>query len=292
MATNTINQNVNTAITDFGLIKQAIVAKGVSVPTGTPTSQYGNKIANIQTGADVSNVTATAADVDTGKVFVDSTGTEVTGQSTYKADYTTLNTLVGQTTAVAEDVAQGKVFVNSSGVQTTGTASGGGSDEDFIEMIERINRTPNTYVSITIPNTTEKIGKGAFYDFGALETINMPNSITLIDENAFFQCSNLKYITWSNTLEELKQNAFYQCKKITTLTLPASIVYIRNAVFYKCTSLTTVTFLGTTNSIASDVFSGCTNLTTINVPWSSGAVSGAPWGATNATIVYDYVPTP
>ena len=30
-------------------------------------------------GADVSGVTATAADVDTGKVFVDSTGTEVTG---------------------------------------------------------------------------------------------------------------------------------------------------------------------------------------------------------------------
>ena len=33
---------------------------------------------------------------------------------------------------------------------------------------------------------------------------------------------------------------------------------------------------------------GCTNLTTINVPWAEGAVAGAPWGATNATINYNY----
>ena len=36
-------------------------------------------------------------------------------------------------------------------------------------------------------------------------------------------------------------------------------------------------------------FIGCDNLTTINVPWSEGAVENAPWGATNATINYNYV---
>jgi hypothetical protein len=38
----------------------------------------------------------------------------------------------------------------------------------------------------------------------------------------------------------------------------------------------------------SSAFSGCTSLTTINAPWAEGAVSGAPWGATNATINYNY----
>ena len=42
-------------------------------------------------GADVSGVTATAGDVDEGKIFVDSTGTEVEGTSTYKADYIALS---------------------------------------------------------------------------------------------------------------------------------------------------------------------------------------------------------
>jgi hypothetical protein len=34
----------------------------------------------------------------------------------------------------------------------------------------------------------------------------------------------------------------------------------------------------------------CNNLTIINVPWSSGTVANAPWGAYNATINYNYIP--
>ena len=36
------------------------------------------------------------------------------------------------------------------------------------------------------------------------------------------------------------------------------------------------------------VFYECEKLTTINVPWSEGEVAGAPWGATGATINYNY----
>lgn len=43
--------------------------------------------------------------------------------------------------------------------------------------------------------------------------------------------------------------------------------------------------------IAADAFEGCTNLITINVPWVEGAVANAPWGATNATINYNYTGT-
>lgn len=42
-------------------------------------------------GADVSGVTATAGDVDTGKVFVNSSGQEVEGTSTAKTDLQNLN---------------------------------------------------------------------------------------------------------------------------------------------------------------------------------------------------------
>lgn len=49
------------------------------------------------------------------------------------------------------------------------------------------------------------------------------------------------------------------------------------------------TFKGKPNSIYTSAFSGCTNLTTIRVPWAEGEVSGAPFGATNATLIYSYV---
>lgn len=58
--------------------------------------------------------------------------------------------------------------------------------------------------------------------------------------------------------------------------------------FMNCTGLTEITFKGTPSRIDSTAFNGCTNLKTINVPWSEGAVANAPWGATNATINYNY----
>lgn len=45
--------NINQAISDFDTIKQAIINKGVEVPNGTPTSEYGELIGNIQSGASV-----------------------------------------------------------------------------------------------------------------------------------------------------------------------------------------------------------------------------------------------
>ena len=63
---------------------------------------------------------------------------------------------------------------------------------------------------------------------------------------------------------------------------------VRDYAFISCTSLTSITFKGTPNAIAANAFNGCTNLTDIKVPWAEGAVSGAPWGATNATIAYNY----
>ena len=38
-------------------------------------------------------------------------------------------------------------------------------------------------------------------------------------------------------------------------------------------------------TIGNGVFSGCTNLKTI---YYKGTATGAPWGATNATVISDY----
>lgn len=65
-------------------------------------------------------------------------------------------------------------------------------------------------------------------------------------------------------------------------------IEIGTKAFTNCTGLITITFEGTPTTIANNAFDGCTNLTTINVPWSEGEVTNAPWGATNATINYNY----
>ena len=73
---------------------------------------------------------------------------------------------------------------------------------------------------------------------------------------------------------------------LTSFTIPANCVAIGVKAFSGDTSLTSVTFLGTLQHIDNAAFQGCTALTDIYVPWAEGAVNGAPWGATSATIHY------
>jgi hypothetical protein len=40
-------------------------------------------------------------------------------------------------------------------------------------------------------------------------------------------------------------------------------------------------------SIGSGAFNGCTNITSIVVHKAEGSIKGAPWGATNATVIWD-----
>ena len=83
-------------------------------------------------------------------------------------------------------------------------------------------------------------------------------------------------------------SAFSDCTNSVLTSLPSGITKISSDAFRNCTGLTELTFRGTPSAISPTVFKNWTNLTTINVPWASGAVSGAPWGATNATINYNY----
>ena len=138
MATKTLSENISQAISDFNGIKQAIIDKGVDVPRGTPTSKYGDKIGEIQSGV---------------------------------------------------------------------------SNEEFIKTVD------GSATNITLPSELTKIGNYAFYNF---------------------------------------------------------------------TGLTEITFKSTPTTIGSSAFSGCTDLTTIRVPWAEGEVSGSPWGASSANIVYGY----
>ena len=87
---------------------------------------------------------------------------------------------------------------------------------------------------------------------------------------------------------QIAEGAFYNCTSLALTKLPAGITGIGGTAFYNCTSLTELTFLGTPGTIVATAFSNCTNLRTIRVPWSKGAVANAPWGATNATIIYNH----
>ena len=111
-------------------------------------------------------------------------------------------------------------------------------------------------------------------------------SITTVGTNAFYNCTALKTINLPQ-LTTIGPSAFYGCGSLVITNLPLGCTSIGKTAFYGCSSLTSITFQ-TTPILGMSVFQNCTNLKVINVPWSEGEVSGAPWGATNATINYNY----
>jgi hypothetical protein len=167
------------------------------------------------------------------------------------------------------------------------------------EAIRAKNGTTNTYTTAQMASAIADISAGGgIGDLAILieqdynDAINttsfvVPEGITRIKENCFDGWDCLESITFPSTLQEIRYNAFYGCTELASLVFPASLTRIYDTAFEGCSALTSVTFKGKPTRISSNAFSSCNNLKTINVPWAQGAVSGAPWGATKATINYN-----
>ena len=184
----------------------------------------------------------------------------------------------------------------------TESASGGGSSDIVKKLIDRtITEFSSSeiiiigsyaffdsyIVNLDCPNVTE-IGTSAFYACSKLALTSLPSKLTSIGASAFYDCSKLALTSLPNGLKSLGIHTFQNCVNLAITRLPSSLKSISGQAFNGCTGLTSITFEGGIASLPPNVFLNCTNLTTINVPWSEGAVANAPWGATNATINYNY----
>ena len=134
----------------------------------------------------------------------------------------------------------------------------------------------------------KSIGSNAFQSCTNLALTSLPVGLTSIGEYAFDSCTNLALTSLPDGLTSISNNAFQHCTNLALTSLPVGLTSIGNYAFDSCIGLTTITFEGTPSSISPSAFYNCTNLTTINVPWAEDAVANAPWGATNATINYNY----
>lgn len=161
----------------------------------------------------------------------------------------------------------------------TGTLEGGGS---FKAVIER------TAVSPTLPGDLTTIGYSAFSGCPNLALTSLPSGMTNIGSYAFQSCPKLALTSLPSGITRIGYYAFNGCRNLAITRLPPRITNIGFGVFANCTGLTSITFEGNPKTIHSSAFNGCSNLTTIYVPWSQGQVANAPWGASKATIIYDY----
>lgn len=117
-----------------------------------------------------------------------------------------------------------------------------------------------------------------------IQKIELPKLTTLGVQ--VFKSSGLREIN-APIITDISSYTFDACKSLTNVYIPKAKT-IQTYAFRQCTALTSLklpscTAIANTNT----VFGSCTNLTDIYLPNNESTYTGAPWGATNATIHYN-----
>lgn len=240
MATKTLNENINQAINDFKGVKQAIIDKGVEIPSGTPTSEYGTKISEIQSGG--------------------SGGLEITDFSYFCYSGARMDVLERFDTSKSTSFKY--MFGNCSSLTTIpqlDTSRG----TNFSSMFSGCKRLTG------IPQLDTTRGTDFSYMFSTCE------SLTTIPQLYTSKCTNFSYMfSYCSRLTKIPpldtskgtnfRNMFYDCKSLTTIPqLDTSKGTNVSYMFNGCSKLETIAITSfTTNS---GTFSNCAALKNLTV---------------------------
>lgn len=275
----TLSQNVTRAIQDFDDIKDAIEDKGVEVPESTPTSQYAQKIREIEQGITPS-----------GTIDINENGNniDVTQYATANVNvpqpsgekYITANGLYDVT-----QYAEARVNLPEPGGTISITENGTGIDvAQYAAADVNVISTNNDLALATSGHI-----RNAVVDFSGIET-------TYIRDGAFEDCQSLTSVqfTGGSFLSKIGREAFANTW-VTSLDFSGyRIMNVWSSAFHT-RHLTTIYF-GQVDEFSENAFFGCTALTDIyytgtQAEWEAiTGLSGAGIPA-GATIHYEYTPS-
>lgn len=121
---------------------------------------------------------------------------------------------------------------------------------------------------ITLPQTIQVVGEGAFDACQALAQINIPDSVTAIGANAFSNCSSLNSIELPEGITEIGVCTFNNCQSLKRVTIPETVEAIRKWAFYSCSALETVVIPEGVAEIGPLAFADCISLKSVVLPRS------------------------
>ena len=122
----------------------------------------------------------------------------------------------------------------------------------------------DSLTSITIPNSVDSIGNGAFLACNSLTSVTIGNNVTSIGNGAFCGCRRLTSVNIPNSVTSIGGSAFEYCSSLTSVTIPNRVISIGSYAFKNCNSLTSVTIGNSVASIGDRAFYNCSSLTTLN----------------------------
>lgn len=135
-----------------------------------------------------------------------------------------------------------------------------------LKKIEGCTFATSALSSITLPDSLEIIGHGAFYDCKKLENIILPKNLTEIEGDVFAGCDRLLRVDIPDGVTKLGCRVFYECGNLQSVRLSAHLPQIEMGLFKDCRALHTVTLPVHTELIGKHAFQGCAALKRLELP--------------------------
>ncbi|MCD8390597.1 MAG: leucine-rich repeat domain-containing protein [Firmicutes bacterium] len=155
--------------------------------------------------------------------------------------------------------------------------------------------------NITIPDSVEDIGNGAFVGCSNLTSVDLGNGITTINTGtfnfcaslkevvipdtvksigykAFSSCSNLENVTIPCGVTKIYAHAFSACEALTSVTIPDSVIYLGEYAFVHCYNLEDVVLSDNIIGIGAETFGSCKSLTKLTLPESAKYIESGAFG--------------
>lgn len=117
-----------------------------------------------------------------------------------------------------------------------------------------------TEKNVSVPNTVEVIGEGAFENNTSIELVVVPNSVKRIEAYAFWGCDSLEKVVLGKGLTEVGDFAFTKCQGLKDMSIPENIRSIGIQAFADCVNLEDISISPEVTSIHETAFDGCRKL--------------------------------
>lgn len=115
----------------------------------------------------------------------------------------------------------------------------------------------SSITSITLPESVDSIGTGAFNGCSRLTEANLGHTQTTgLPMQIFKGCSSLTDIELPPHIKQISEEAFMGCSSLTGVHLPTGLQTIGDKAFNGCKTLTDINFTANLHTIGNEVFTG------------------------------------
>ena len=119
--------------------------------------------------------------------------------------------------------------------------------------------------AVTLPEGLEAIGDHAFYGATNMVSVSIPDTVNKIDAQIFRDCTSLKSVIIPEGVEELGGYTFNNNTSLTSVTLPSTLKVMGNNEFANCTSLTSIVLPEGLQEFGTYLFQNCTALEEVTI---------------------------